>query len=92
MQYRVEAAGKILSHLRNSAGRAAGGSARDAAGGNGGSTLPFQRKGESRAPIKAVKTVSVPQMIGNRAYGTVNKLIGENVEKRFQHHIAQAMK
>ena len=63
------------------------------ASGNGGSTLPFQRKSESRLPIEAVRTLSVPQMIsGERAKETIENLLGENLEKRFEHHIKQAMK
>lgn len=62
------------------------------ASGNGGSTLPFQRTGEGRTPIEAVRTLSVPQMISGRAKETIEELIGTNLEKRFEHHIQQAMK
>lgn len=62
------------------------------ASGNGGSTLPFQRKGEKRTPIEAVRTLSVPQMIDGRARETIEELIGENLGARFEHHIEQAMK
>ena len=62
------------------------------ASGNGGSTLPFQRKGESRTPIEAVRTLSVPQMIDGRAKDTINDIINEQLGKRFEHHIKQATK
>lgn len=62
------------------------------ASGNGGSTLPFQRTGEGRTPIEAVRTLSVPQMISGRAKETIEELIGTNLEKRFEHYIQQAMK
>ena len=57
-----------------------------------GATLPFQRTGESRTPIEAVRTLSVPQMIDGRAHDTIEQTISENLEKRFEHHIQQAMK
>lgn len=59
---------------------------------NGGSTLPFQRKSEARKPIEAVRTLSVPQMIDGRARETIEEMISENLGKRFEHHIQQAMK
>lgn len=62
------------------------------ASGKGGVMLPFQRKGETRNPIEAVRTLSVPQMIDGRARETIEELIGENLGKRFEHHIQQAMK
>lgn len=60
--------------------------------GNGGSTLPFQRTGEGRTPIEAVRTLSVPQMISGRAKETIEETLSTNLEKRFEHHINQAMK
>ena len=60
--------------------------------GNGGSSLPFQRTGEGRTPIEAVRTLSVPQMISGKAKETIEETIGSNLEKRFEHHIQQAMK
>lgn len=62
------------------------------ASGNGGAVLPFQRTGEGRTPIEAVRTLSVPQMISGKAKETIEELIGTNLEKRFEHHIQQAMK
>lgn len=60
--------------------------------GNGGATLPFQRVGEGRMPIEAVRTVSVPQMIEGRARETIQGAIEEKLGARFQNHIRQAMK
>lgn len=60
--------------------------------GNGGVSLPFQRSGEGRMPIEAVRTLSVPQMIDGRARETIERNISEGLEKRFQHHVEQAMK
>ena len=60
--------------------------------GNGGVSLPFQRKGESRMPIEAVRTLSVPQMIDGRAHDTIKEIINTNLGKRFQHHIERVMK
>lgn len=62
------------------------------ASGNGGATLPFQRKGEAREPIEAVRTLSVPQMIDGRARETIEETISEKLGQRFEHHIQQAMK
>lgn len=62
------------------------------ASGNGGATLPFQRKGEARGPIEAVRTLSVPQMIDGRARETIEETISEKLGQRFEHHIQQAMK
>ena len=60
--------------------------------GKGGVVLPFQRTGEGRMPIEAVRTLSVPQMIDGRARETIEQKIGEELGKRFQHHIEQATK
>lgn len=62
------------------------------ASGKGGSVLPFQRTGEGRTPVEAVRTLSVPQMISGRAKETIEELIATNLEKRFEHYIQQAMK
>ena len=62
------------------------------ASGKGGSVLPFQRSGESRMPIEAVRTLSVPQMIEGRAKETIEKNISEQLGKRFEHHIKQITK
>lgn len=62
------------------------------AAGNGGASLPFQRDGVPRSPIEPVRTLSVPQMISGRAKDTIEELLSTNLEKRFEHHIQQAMK
>lgn len=59
---------------------------------NGGNNLPFQRTGGGRGPIEAVRTLSVPQMIEGRAKDTIQESIGENLSKRLEHHMKQAMK
>lgn len=60
--------------------------------GNGGAVLPFQRTGPGRMPIEAVRTLSVPQMIDGRARESIEQRIGEELGKRFEHHIQQATK
>lgn len=62
------------------------------AAGNGGASLPFQRTGEGRTPIEAVRTLSVPQMISGKAKETIEELLSTNLEKCFEHHVQQAMK
>lgn len=59
--------------------------------------LPFQRTGAGRTPVHAVRTLSVPQMIGgeekkSRASDTISEIINENLEKRFENHIKRVMK
>lgn len=62
-------------------------------GSNGGAGyIPFQRTGDSRTPIKSIKTVSVPQMITNeKVAATIQKNIEEGMTSRLEHHIQQAM-
>lgn len=60
--------------------------------GKGGDILPYQRTGEGRSPIEAVRTLSVPQMIDGRARETIEQTINEKLGERFNHHIEQAMK
>lgn len=55
-------------------------------------TIPFQRSSEKRYPIEAVRTLSVPQMIDGRARETIEQKIGEELGKRFAHHIEQITK
>lgn len=62
------------------------------AAGNGGAVLPFQRTGEGRTPIEAVRTLSVPQMIDGRARETIEATISEKLGERFEHHVKRAMK
>lgn len=54
----------------------------------GGTQIPFQREGTDRYPIKAIKTVSVPQMLGNDTVAEeLTKRIGTELGKRLEHHI-----
>ena len=54
--------------------------------------IPFQRIGESRYPIKSIKTTSVPQMIGNKQ---VEPIIQQNIDqglsKRLENHVKQML-
>lgn len=54
--------------------------------------IPFQRTGSGRGLLEAVHTLSVPQMIDGRAKETIETMISEGLEKRFTHHVQQAMK
>ena len=50
--------------------------------------IPFQREGVKRLPIKAVKTVSVPQMIDNEnVNAAIYERIGVEGIKRLNHHV-----
>lgn len=60
--------------------------------GNGGVNLPYQRTGEGRGPIEAVRTLSVPQMIDGRARQTIEGTISTKLGERFQHHIERVIK
>ena len=60
--------------------------------GQGGVSLPFQKTGEGRMPIEAVRTLSVPQMIDGRAHDTIEQMIGDNLTERFTHHMDRVMK
>jgi len=55
--------------------------------------IPYQREGDGRTPIKALKTVSIPQMIENEE---VTEILGtalqELLEKRLDHNIDKVMK
>lgn len=46
--------------------------------------IPFQRVGKRRLPIKAIKTLSVPQMI-------TNEIVSENIHKRMNEEIAKRL-
>ena len=43
-------------------------------------------------PLKAIHTLSVPQMIDGRAKETIETMISQGLEQRFENHIKQAMK
>ena len=53
---------------------------------NGATNMAFRREdGASRYPIKAIKTLGVPEMITGRARPKVQKNIDEMMEKRYEH-------
>ena len=54
--------------------------------------IPFQRTGEGRTPVHAVRTLSVPQMIDGRAKETINEIINKKMEERFNNQIKRIMK
>lgn len=58
-------------------------------GGTGGTNqIPFQRVSDSRLPIKAIKTLSVPQMLTNEEVAKkINENIDEGMAKRLEHHL-----
>jgi len=63
------------------------------AGNKGGGYIPFIREGDSRYPIKAVKTLSVPQMITHEDVSDrIKENISEGLQKRLQHHLEQQLK
>ena len=60
--------------------------------GRGGVVLPYQKSGDDRQPIEAVRTLSVPQMIDGRARETIEQTINTKLDERFNHHIERAMR
>ena len=63
----------------------------------GAPNIPFQRTPGHKFPVEAIHTLSVPQMIGNeehpsKASETINNMISEKLEKRFNNHIKRTMK
>ena len=60
--------------------------------GRGGVVLPYQKSGDDRQPIEAVRTLSVPQMIDGRARETIEQTINTKLGERFNHHIERAMR
>ncbi|QNO17711.1 serine/arginine repetitive matrix protein 2 [Caproicibacterium amylolyticum] len=59
----------------------------------GSASIPFKRVGNSRLPIKAVKTLSVPQMVGSdRVMPQVKKRLNEEIGKRLDNNVKNAMK
>ena len=59
---------------------------------NGGHYLPFQRKSQNRKDIKAVKTISLPQMVSSeRTAEGIKKAIDEGLGKRLDHHMQRYM-
>lgn len=52
--------------------------------------IPFQRKGKERNNLKAIKTVSVPQMIENKKVKEgIKAAINEKLGSRFDHYVEQ---
>ena len=50
--------------------------------------IPFQRKSTDRKDIKAIKTVSLPQMVSSeRTSEAINRAINEGLEKRLAQHM-----
>lgn len=50
--------------------------------------IPWERFSNNRDDIRPVKTLSVPQMVDNKIVReTIDKTLGELLEKRFQHHL-----
>lgn len=61
----------------------------------GTSHIPFQRTKQPGNFDKVIKTLSVPQMIQDGQGNTkpsVKKILNENIEKRFNHHMDQVMR
>jgi hypothetical protein len=59
-------------------------------GKEGSKQIPFQREGKGRHPIRSIKTVSVPQMIGNEEVSEkIQQRIDEGLTKRLENHIKQ---
>lgn len=54
----------------------------------GGTYIPFQRKSTNRKDVHAIKTVSLPQMVGGeRTREGINRALNENMGKRLDHHL-----
>lgn len=54
--------------------------------------IPFQRVGRRRLPIKAIKTLSVPQMITNETVSeNIHKRINEELAKRLDHNLKRIL-
>lgn len=50
--------------------------------------IVFQRKGKSKTDMYSVRTVSIPQMLGNsHVQDKINKRLVEATEQRVQHHL-----
>lgn len=60
-------------------------------GGNkGGGEIPFQRRGSTRTPIDAIKTVSVPQMVtADNVAPAISEKLSKGLEERFTHHMSR---
>ena len=50
--------------------------------------IPFQRKSTNRKDIEAIKTVSLPQMVGNETVSSaIQQTLNENIGKRMAQHM-----
>lgn len=59
---------------------------------NGGHYLPFQRKSADRNDIKAIKVISLPQMISREpTNGNIQNAIDKGLGKRLDHHMKRYM-
>lgn len=55
--------------------------------------IPFQRVGAARLPIKAIKTLSIPQMITNETVAeNIHKRINEELGKRLEHNLNRILR
>lgn len=55
--------------------------------------IPFQRTRDTRLPVEALRTVSVPQMVTNPDVAEkIQENIDEGLTKRLQHHVEQELK
>lgn len=54
--------------------------------------IPFQRQSQRRDDLKAIKTVSMPQMVSNEiVHRGINEAIDTNLSKRFEHYMSRYM-
>ncbi len=54
--------------------------------------IPFQRKSQNRKDIKAIKTISLPQMVSSeRTKDNISKAINEGLDKRLAHYMERYM-
>lgn len=55
--------------------------------------IPFQRQSQNRKDIKAIKTLSMPQMVSNQEVEKdIYKAISEKLGKRFDHYVDTYLK
>lgn len=58
----------------------------------GGTYIPFQRVSTNRKDVRAIKTLSLPQMVSGRASEGIDRAITENVGKRLEHQMNRFIK
>lgn len=55
--------------------------------------IPFQRMSQRRSDLKAIKTVSMPQMVSNDVVKeNIEKTLSKEMGKRIDHHMKRYMK